>query len=144
MDDPVNAERWEDDTYSRPSPYSPRPYVFRRQLVQEAKRHLLLDTPLNISCPVRILHGNSDPVSGNHPDTILAPRNGVLRFGSLQDVPAEDAMRLFKHLHCPDKEIALIKGGDHRLSRPADLDRIMSQVEELRCSQAASCKGPNG
>ena len=45
----------------RPSQYSPEPSVFTWKLIEEGRRHLLLDKPLALPCPVRLLHGQSDP-----------------------------------------------------------------------------------
>ncbi len=79
------------------SPYgAPTPVTLG--LIENGRRHLVMPTALPIGCPVRLLHGQADP-----------------------DVPWEMALRLAGHLDSTDVEVTLIKDGDHRLSRAADL-----------------------
>ena len=92
----------------RPSQYSPEPSVFTWKLIEEGRRHLLLDRPLALPCPVRLLHGQADP-----------------------DVPWEYSLQIARHLEAPDVVTTFIKGGDHRLSTPADIARLVATVEEL-------------
>ncbi len=92
----------------RPSQYSPEPSVFTWKLIEEGRRHLLLDRPLALPCPVRLLHGQADP-----------------------DVPWEYSLQIARHLEAPDIVTTLVKGGDHRLSTPADIARLVATVEEL-------------
>ena len=92
----------------RPSRYSPEPSVFTWKLIEEGRQHLLLDKKLSLPCPVRLLHGQSDP-----------------------DVPWEYSLQIANHLEAPDVITTLIKGGDHRLSTPADIARLIATVEEL-------------
>ena len=67
-------------------------------LIQDGRRRLLLDRPVPLRCPVRLLHGMRDP-----------------------DVPWETSLRLQDRLQSDDVQVLLVKDGDHRLSRPADL-----------------------
>ena len=92
----------------KPSQYSPEPSVFTWKLIEEGRRHLLLDRPLALPCPVRLLHGQADP-----------------------DVPWEYSLQIAQHLDAPDVVTTFIKGGDHRLSTPADIARLVATVEEL-------------
>jgi pimeloyl-ACP methyl ester carboxylesterase len=92
----------------RPSQYSPEPSVFTWKLIEEGRKHLLLDKPLKLPCRVRLLHGQSDP-----------------------DVPWEYSLQIARHLEAPEVVTTFIKGGDHRLSTPADLARLIATVEEL-------------
>src|SRR5687767_4048854 len=92
----------------RPSQYSPEPSVFTWKLIEEGRDHLLLDKKLALPCPVRLLHGQSDP-----------------------DVPWEYSLQIAEHLEAPEVITTFIKGGDHRLSTPADLARLIATVEEL-------------
>ena len=57
---------------------------------------------------MRLLHGQSDP-----------------------DVPWEYSLQIAEHLEAPEVITTLIKGGDHRLSTPADIARLIATVEEL-------------
>lgn len=97
-----------DGRLERPSQYSPEPSVFTWKLIEEGRNHLLLDRPLALACPVRLLHGQSDP-----------------------DVPWEYSLQIARHLDAPDVITTFIKGGDHRLSNPADIARLIATVEEL-------------
>jgi pimeloyl-ACP methyl ester carboxylesterase len=92
----------------RPSQYSPEPSVFTWQLIEEGRNHLVLDKKLALPCPVRLLHGQSDP-----------------------DVPWEYSLQIAQHLQAPDVVTTFVKDGDHRLSTPADLARLIAAVEEL-------------
>ncbi len=80
-----------------PSEYGD-PYVITRELIEDGRNHLLLDAPIAIRCPVRLLQGQQDP-----------------------DVPWEQALTLMAKLESRDVQLTLIKDGDHRLSRPDDL-----------------------
>ena len=97
-----------DGRLERPSQYSPEPSVFTWKLIEEGRSHLLLDKPLALPCPVRLLHGQSDP-----------------------DVPWEYSLQIARHLDAPEVVTTLVKGGDHRLSTPADIARLIATVEEL-------------
>jgi pimeloyl-ACP methyl ester carboxylesterase len=92
----------------RPSQYSPEPSVFTWKLIEEGRNHLVLDKRLALPCPVRLLHGQSDP-----------------------DVPWEYSLQIAQHLEAPEVVTTFIKGGDHRLSTPADIARLIATVEEL-------------
>lgn len=96
----------------RPSAYSDSPYVITRRLIEEGQQHLLLGGPIDIACPVRLIHGIADP-----------------------DVPYEKSLRIAERLRSDDAVVTLIKDGDHRLSRPQDLQRLFDAVQEL--SEAA-------
>jgi pimeloyl-ACP methyl ester carboxylesterase len=93
---------------ARPSQYSPEPSVFTWQLIEEGRNHLVLDKRLVLPCPVRLLHGQSDP-----------------------DVPWEYSLQIARHLEAPEVVTTFVKGGDHRLSTPADIARLVATVEEL-------------
>jgi pimeloyl-ACP methyl ester carboxylesterase len=83
--------------WHRPSAYGD-PYPITRALLQDGERHLLLQAPVPVAVPVRLLHGQQDP-----------------------DVPWELSLRTAAAITGPDVQVTLIKDGDHRLSRPADL-----------------------
>ena len=91
-----------------PSEYSEDGYVITRDLLEEAEQHMLLDGPIPVRCPVRLLHGMRD-----------------------EAVPWETSLRIAEQLEADDVETILVRGGDHRLSESADLDRLMRTLEEL-------------
>jgi pimeloyl-ACP methyl ester carboxylesterase len=90
------------------SPYSSAPIPFTRVLIEEARNHLLLRGPIDLSCPIRLLHGMRDP-----------------------DVPYRTSLRLAECLAGDEVVVELIEDGDHRLSREADLLRLLDTVDEL-------------
>lgn len=90
-----------------PSEYG-EPYAITRELLDEGRNWLLLDKPVDIRVPVRILQGGTDP-----------------------DVPWTHALKLAEGLRSSDVVFTLIKDGDHRLSRPQDLERLTAAVAEV-------------
>lgn len=90
------------------SPYSDRPYVFTRDLIEDGRRHLLLNRSIALDAPVRLIHGIAD-----------------------RDVPYTTALRLSERLATKDVVVTLIKDADHRLSRNDDLARIAGTVAEM-------------
>jgi pimeloyl-ACP methyl ester carboxylesterase len=93
-------------TYA-PSAYGD-PYPIMRHLIEEGRAHLLEGHPFDPGCPVRILQGMRDP-----------------------DVPWRHAVALVDLLDGADVELTLIKYGDHRLSAPADLERLTATIGGL-------------
>jgi pimeloyl-ACP methyl ester carboxylesterase len=95
--------------YYRPSAYSPEdPYPITRGLIEDGRNHLLFGGPVQTGCPVHILQGMEDP-----------------------DVPWQHALRLVEHLPGDSVSLTLIKDGDHRLSRPEDLERLIGAIEAM-------------
>ena len=90
-----------------PSAYG-APYVFTRRLFEDGARNLVLESPLALPFPVRLLQGTADA-----------------------DVPPAVALRLLDHAESPDLRLTLVKGADHRFSAPADLALIAATVEEV-------------
>jgi pimeloyl-ACP methyl ester carboxylesterase len=90
------------------STYEPEPITITRKLVEEGRRHLLLRAPIRLSCPVRLLHGMRD-----------------------NDVPYQTSLRLLPCLEGADVGLELIEDGEHRLSRPQDLQRIFAALDRL-------------
>ena len=91
-----------------PSRYGPAMPI-TLALIEEGRRHLLLERPIPLACPVRLLHGQADP-----------------------EVPWELALRLAEQIATPDLHLTLVKDGDHRLSRPADLALLGATLAGLR------------
>ncbi len=100
--------------WNRPSAYGDGPYPITRALLEEARDWLLLDRPIAVGAPVRILQGMADP-----------------------DVPWRHSLALVDALESQDVTLTLVKGGDHRLSAPADLARLDETVERLAADVAA-------
>ncbi|CCG39786.1 alpha/beta hydrolase [Magnetospirillum molischianum] len=81
---------------------------FRRSLIDDGRNHLLLRDFINLYCPVRLIHGQRD-----------------------SDVPWRTSLHFAEMLASDAVEVCLVKDGDHRLSRPEDLERLSRTVEDL-------------
>jgi hypothetical protein len=98
-----------DGVWLRPSLYSDEGYPITRALLEDGARWSILGSePVPIEVPVRILQGGEDP-----------------------DVPWAHALELAQQLKGQDVVFTLIKDGDHRLSRPQDIARLIAVLEEL-------------
>jgi pimeloyl-ACP methyl ester carboxylesterase len=104
----IRRELEENSIWQRPSQYSTEPYLVTRQLIEEGRNHLLLGGMIETGCPVRILQGVEDP-----------------------DVPWRHAIELTSRLASDDVVLTLVKDGDHRLSRPEDIERLIGAVAEF-------------
>jgi pimeloyl-ACP methyl ester carboxylesterase len=91
-----------------PSAYDAKGYVFTRRLIEEGRDHLLMRAPIPIACPVRLLHGMKDP-----------------------NVPWQTSLAIADRLAGEDVRITLVKDGDHRLARDADLRLLTDTVERM-------------
>ena len=98
----------ETGVYHRPSAYSDDPYPITWKLIEDGRRHLLFGQPIQTGCPVHILQGMEDP-----------------------DVPWSHALQLVEHLPGDSVSLTLIKDGDHRLSRPEDIERLIAAVAAI-------------
>jgi pimeloyl-ACP methyl ester carboxylesterase len=97
-----------DGRLEEPSPYGEAPYVTTLGFWESGEALRLLDGGIAIRCPVRLLHGLDDP-----------------------DVPWQVSLRLTDSLQSADARTTLVKGGDHRLSRPSDIALLIETVEAL-------------
>lgn len=93
--------------WQRPSAYGD-PYPITRALIEEGRNHLVLGSAIEVGCPVRILQGAQDP-----------------------DVPWQHAFALAHRLPAEDVVLTMIQDGDHRLSRPQDIARMIAAVKEM-------------
>ena len=97
-----------DGAWTRPSQYDGDGYPITRALLDDGEQWCILPGPVAIDAPVRILQGGEDP-----------------------DVPWTHALDLARALKGPDVVFTLIRDGDHRLSRPQDVARLVAAIEEL-------------
>jgi pimeloyl-ACP methyl ester carboxylesterase len=104
----VKCEIEQKGVWHRPSQYSQEPYPITRDLIEDGRRQLLLDGMVETGCPVRILQGVQDP-----------------------DVPWQHAIELTARFAQDDVVLTLVKDGDHRLSRPEDIERLLATVAEF-------------
>lgn len=101
-----------DGVWQRPSRYGD-PYPITRNLIEDGRRHRVLEQGLDLSCPLRILHGEQDA-----------------------DVPWQHGLKTFQAIRAGDAQFTLIKDGDHRLSRDQDILAIHRAAEELASAYA--------
>jgi pimeloyl-ACP methyl ester carboxylesterase len=90
------------------TPYGDDPYVTTLGFWESGQANLLLDRPMPIGCPVRLLQGQQDP-----------------------DVPWQTALRIAEQVGSADVQTLLVKDGDHRLSRPEDIALLKAIVAAL-------------
>lgn len=94
--------------YQRPSNYDDGPYTISKQLIEEGRRHLIGDDRFTPPCPVRIIHGIEDP-----------------------DVPWRHVNKLNRTLQGENVMLSFIHNGDHRLSRPEDIEKMLYTITDL-------------
>lgn len=91
-----------------PSDYSDEPYVITQKLIEDGRNQLVLNQPLPLPFPVRMLQGTADA-----------------------DVPMEWALDLLAHASGDDLRLTLVKGADHRFSTPDCLAMIRRAVQDV-------------
>jgi pimeloyl-ACP methyl ester carboxylesterase len=106
--DEIKATLKRDGVYYAPSEYSEKPYAITLQLIEDGRQHLVLQEPLSVDYPVRILHGMADP-----------------------DVPWRQSLTIVERLQGDDIVVTFSKNGNHRLSEPDDIARLIDAVETL-------------
>ncbi|MBZ9893709.1 MULTISPECIES: alpha/beta hydrolase [unclassified Mesorhizobium] len=94
--------------FEEPSDYSTEPYIYTRALIEDGRDNLVMTGPLDTHCPVHVLQGLAD-----------------------RDVPSSHALKLVSLLPADDVTLSLIPDGDHRLSRPQDLDMLVRAVGDM-------------
>jgi pimeloyl-ACP methyl ester carboxylesterase len=92
----------------RSSRYGDGPYPLTQRMLDESRRHHILGTGLTLACPLHLFHGLEDP-----------------------DLPWRSGLDILHGLCGEDIRLTLLNTGDHRLSRPSDLDAIGGAVTAL-------------
>jgi pimeloyl-ACP methyl ester carboxylesterase len=90
------------------SEYSPEPNRYTRALIEDGRHNLVMSGLIETGCPVHILQGMKDP-----------------------DVPYGHALKIMEKIVGDDAILTLVRDGDHRLSRPEDLERIEGAVAAM-------------
>jgi pimeloyl-ACP methyl ester carboxylesterase len=106
--DNIRQDIMEHGEWLRPSAYSSDPTPITRALIEDGRKHLLLNDLIDPQCPVHILQGMVD-----------------------SDVPYTHALKLLEHLPATNTTLTLIKDGDHRLSRDEDLKMLVHAVQRM-------------
>jgi pimeloyl-ACP methyl ester carboxylesterase len=91
-----------------PDCYGSAPFPITRALIEDGNRNLLLDKPLNLAVPVRLIHGMKD-----------------------EDVPWQVSAALAECLESTDVTVNLVKNAGHRLSDPGQLQLLAHTLDEL-------------
>lgn len=93
----------------RTSPdYPGETWITTLAMIQDAESHRLLKGPININCPVRLVHGLADP-----------------------DVPWEVSPKTADKLTSKDVEVTLLKDVGHILRDDREVERIMAVFGDL-------------
>ncbi len=91
-----------------PNPNHGDSYYISQALIEDGRRHLLLNDRIAVTCPIRLLHGLED-----------------------SEVPWQTALRLQSKIVSRNIITTIIKDGNHRLSRPQDLEQIITIAADL-------------
>jgi pimeloyl-ACP methyl ester carboxylesterase len=108
MDEPARLALETQGRVEETSDYDGASFPITRALIEDGRTRLRLRAPIPFAGPVRLLHGQRDP-----------------------DVPWQRSLVLAERLASEDVRCLFIKDGDHRLSRPADLDLLAHTLDEL-------------
>ncbi|MBB4614693.1 alpha/beta fold hydrolase [Novosphingobium taihuense] len=93
------------------NPYGPEPTPTHAGFFSDGERHKRLRSGVAFDGPVRLIHGQADP-----------------------DVPWDISIQLAGALRSADVQVHLIKDGDHRLSRPADIALLLRELAGLHAA----------
>jgi len=104
----VRSKIERDGVWYRRTAYAPEPDPITRALIEDGRRNRLLTGPVDLCCPVHILQGMNDP-----------------------DVPYSHALKTVDRLPGAGTLLTLVKDGDHRLSRPQDIELILRTVAAI-------------
>lgn len=96
------------ETLYEDNPYGPEPTPTHSAFWQDGEALRVLGGPIRLDCPVRLIHGQADP-----------------------DVPWQISLQLAEVLRSADVQVELIKDGDHRLSRDADIALLLQTIAAL-------------
>ncbi len=103
-----------DGEYRQPSDYSDEPYVLTQALIEDGEKHLFGDRLIETGCLVHIIQGMRDT-----------------------DVPWRHGAGVLERLAHDDGVLTLVRDGDHRLSRPQDIDRLLAIIADFPTPDAA-------
>ena len=97
-----------DGKLEQPNPYGPEPSVTWRGFWESGQAHLLLYSPIDLTIPIRLVHGEQDP-----------------------EVPMGVPIKLMADLRSADVQLRVIKGAGHRLSEPHEVHAILVELHGL-------------
>lgn len=94
--------------FERPGDAGGPPQVTHARFVASGTALRLLNQPILVNCPVRLIHGDKD-----------------------EDVPVGVAFKLLEDIHSGDVQLTVIKWGGHRLSEPHQIEVVVRTVAVL-------------
>ncbi|QNM84023.1 alpha/beta hydrolase [Sphingomonas sabuli] len=97
-----------DGRLEQPNPYGDAPQLTTLGFWRSGESLRLLDAPIPVDCPVRLVHGDADA-----------------------DVPVDIANRTVRQLRSADVQLTIIKGGEHRLSQGHEIAAILRVLAEI-------------
>ena len=92
----INWDKYNDD------------YTITYKFLKDGMNNMLLNSAINIDCPIRLLHGRLDQV-----------------------VSYETSEKIIEKITSKNKKLTIIKDGDHSLSRESDLQLLFDNIREL-------------
>ena len=92
----------------KPSEGHDSSYLITSQLIKDGRKHLLLNNPIILDCPIKIIHGMKD-----------------------QSVPWDLSLRVSESLSSTSVIKTFIKDADHSLSRKDDLNYLFLSIKEM-------------
>ena len=107
-DEAQKAQLAAGETVYEDNPYGPGPTPMHAAFWRDAEARRLLGGEIALTCPVRLIHGHADA-----------------------DVPWDLSLRLAAALRSADVQITIVKDGDHRLSREADIALLLRTIAAL-------------
>jgi len=102
------AELQQSGKLEQSNPYGEEPQVTHRAFFESGAAMRLLHKPIMLDCAVRLVHGDAD-----------------------EDVPIGVAFKLLQDAHSGDVQLNIIKWGDHRLSKPHEIETIVRTIAVL-------------
>lgn len=84
------------------------PYVITKRMIMDGRAHLVLNDPLALPFPVRMVLGSNDTA-----------------------VRDDTTMRLLRHADCADLRLTVVRGKDHSFSDPECLDLLCDLIAEV-------------
>lgn len=104
----IRREIIDDGVWYQHSEYSPEPYPITRALLDDGRKHMLMNKPIHIGVPIHILQGAKDP-----------------------DVPIQYVDLFVNSLMQDEVRMTIIHDGDHRLSREPDIATLVKITREM-------------
>ena len=95
-----------------PNPYVEGNVIYPYGLITDGRNNLILNAPIPISCPVRLLQGLKD-----------------------EEVPWQTANRIAEAIIGTDVDVLFDEDANHRFSEPDQLDTLLATLAEITRKQ---------